>query len=38
MAAAMQGGVSGHAGLFSNALDVAKMMQMYLQKGIYGKQ
>ena len=36
MAAAMQGGVSGHAGLFSNALDVAKMMQMYLQNGIYG--
>jgi beta-glucosidase-like glycosyl hydrolase/CubicO group peptidase (beta-lactamase class C family) len=36
MAAAMQGGVSGHAGLFSNALDVAKMMQMYLQKGTYG--
>lgn len=36
MAAAMQGGVSGHAGLFSNALDVAKMMQLYLQKGTYG--
>ena len=36
MAAAMQGGVSGHAGLFSNALDVAKMMQMYLQNGMYG--
>lgn len=36
MAAAMQGGVSGHAGLFSNALDVAKMMQMYLQNGVYG--
>ena len=36
MGAAMQGGVSGHAGLFSNALDVAKMMQMYLQKGNYG--
>lgn len=36
MAAAMQGGVSGHAGLFSNALDVAKVMQMYLQKGSYG--
>ena len=36
MAAAMQGGVSGHAGLFSNALDVAKMMQMYLQSGVYG--
>ncbi|MEY2739194.1 MAG: hypothetical protein RL259_1103, partial [Bacteroidota bacterium] len=36
MAAAMQGGVSGHAGLFSNALDIAKVMQMYLQKGSYG--
>jgi beta-N-acetylhexosaminidase len=36
MAAAMQGGVAGHAGLFSNAIDVAKMMQMYLQKGNYG--
>lgn len=36
MAAAMQGGVAGHAGVFSNAMDVAKMMQMYLQKGNYG--
>lgn len=36
MAAAMQGGVGGHAGLFSNAMDIAKMMQMYLQKGNYG--
>ena len=36
MAAAMMGGVSGHAGLFGNANDVAKMMQMYLQKGYYG--
>ncbi|TGD59446.1 glycoside hydrolase family 3 N-terminal domain-containing protein [Flavobacterium humi] len=36
MAAAMQGGVGGHAGIFSNAADVAKMMQMYLQKGSYG--
>lgn len=36
MAAALEGGVAGHAGLFSNALDVAKMMQMYLQKGRYG--
>lgn len=38
MAAAMQGGVSGHAGLFSNSIDVAKMMQLYLQKGKYGDQ
>ena len=36
MAAAMQGGVGGHAGIFANSLDVAKMMQMYLQKGNYG--
>ncbi|MEZ7499584.1 glycoside hydrolase family 3 N-terminal domain-containing protein [Flavobacterium sp. Arc3] len=36
MAAAMQGGVAGHAGIFSNAMDVAKMMQLYLQKGSYG--
>jgi CubicO group peptidase (beta-lactamase class C family) len=34
--AAMLGGVSGNAGLFSNSNDVAKMMQMYLQKGYYG--
>lgn len=38
MAAAMQGGVAGHAGIFSNAMDVAKMMQLYLQKGSYGNQ
>jgi len=36
MGAAMQGGVGGHAGLFSNALGVAKIMQMYLQDGYYG--
>jgi beta-N-acetylhexosaminidase len=36
MGAAMMGDVSGNAGLFSNANDVAKMMQMYLQKGSYG--
>ena len=34
--AAMLGGVSGHAGIFSNANDVAKIMQMYLWKGFYG--
>jgi len=34
--AAMQGGIGGHAGLFSNANDIAKMMQMYLQGGTYG--
>ena len=34
--AAMMGGVGGHAGLFSNAQDMAKLMQLYLQKGSYG--
>lgn len=36
MGAAMEGGVGGHAGVFSNSMDVAKIMQMYLQKGSYG--
>lgn len=36
MEAAMEDGVGGHAGIFSNAMDMAKMMQMYLQKGNYG--
>ena len=36
MGAAMQGGIGGHAGLFSNANDFAKIMQMYLQGGYYG--
>ena len=35
MTASIKGGVSGHAGLFSNAFDVAKIMQMFLQKGEY---
>jgi beta-glucosidase-like glycosyl hydrolase/CubicO group peptidase (beta-lactamase class C family) len=34
--AAMLGGVCGHAGLFSNANDLAKMMQMFLNGGEYG--
>lgn len=34
--AAMMGGVSGHAGLFSNANDLAKLMQMYCNYGKYG--
>lgn len=34
--AALMGGVAGHAGLFSNALDLAKLMQMNLQDGYYG--
>ena len=39
MGAAMQGGVGGHAGLFSNATEVGKIMQLYLNKGyIDGKQ
>ncbi|QDO94825.1 serine hydrolase [Formosa sediminum] len=36
MGAAMQNGVGGHAGVFSNVNDIAKIMQMYLQKGFYG--
>ena len=35
MGAAMFGGVAGHAGLFGNALDVAKMMQFFLDKGTF---
>lgn len=34
--AAMQGGVGGHAGLFSNAYDLAVVMQMLLNEGTYG--
>lgn len=34
--AIMLGGVSGHAGLFANANDLAKLMQMYLDMGEYG--
>jgi len=34
--AIMMGGISGHAGLFGNANDVSKLMQMYLNKGSYG--
>jgi len=37
MAAAMLGGVSGNAGLFGSANDLAKLMQMYLNGGIYGQ-
>jgi CubicO group peptidase (beta-lactamase class C family) len=33
MGAAMQNGVGGHAGLFSNANDVAKMMQVSPSSG-----
>ncbi|MEN8229216.1 MAG: glycoside hydrolase family 3 N-terminal domain-containing protein [Bacteroidota bacterium] len=38
MGAAMLGGVSGNAGLFSCANDLAKMMQMFLNGGWYGEQ
>ncbi|MDI1354896.1 MAG: glycoside hydrolase family 3 N-terminal domain-containing protein [bacterium] len=31
--AALMGGVAAHAGLFGNALDLAKLMQLYLNKG-----
>ena len=34
--AAFQGGVSGNAGLFSNADDMAKVLQLYLNEGEYG--
>ncbi len=34
--AAMLGGISGHAGLFSDAFDLAVIMQMLLQDGVYG--
>ncbi len=32
---ALLGGVAGHAGLFSTAGDIAKLLQMLLQKGVY---
>jgi len=38
MGAAMLGGISGNAGLFACANDLAKMMQMYLNGGWYGQQ
>jgi CubicO group peptidase (beta-lactamase class C family) len=34
--AAVLGGISGNAGLFASANDLAKLMQMYLQMGSYG--
>jgi CubicO group peptidase (beta-lactamase class C family) len=34
--AAMMGGVGGHAGVFSNANDLAVLMQLFLNKGEYG--
>ncbi len=38
MGAAMLGGVSGHAGLFSNAKELATIYQMLLNGGSYGGQ
>ncbi|MCB0661482.1 MAG: serine hydrolase [Saprospiraceae bacterium] len=38
MGAAMLGGVAGHAGLFSDAEDLAILYQMLLNKGYYGGQ
>jgi beta-N-acetylhexosaminidase len=35
MAAAMFGGVSGHAGLFSNTYDISVILQMLLNNGFY---
>ena len=34
--AAMLGGVGGHAGLFSNATELATIMQLFLNEGAYG--
>ncbi len=34
--AAVLGGISGNAGLFASANDLAKLMEMYLQMGSYG--
>ncbi len=33
--AAMLGGISGHAGLFGSAPDLAKLVQLYLNRGTY---
>ncbi len=33
--AALLGGVAAHAGLFGNAVDVAKLMEMYMNYGVY---
>jgi len=34
--AAMHGGIAGHAGLFSDANDLGKLAQMWLNRGSYG--
>lgn len=33
--ASLLGGISGNAGLFATAFDLAKLMQMYMQYGVY---
>jgi beta-N-acetylhexosaminidase len=38
MGCAMMGGVSGHAGIFTDAEDLAVMFQMYMNGGSYGGQ
>ncbi len=38
MGAAMRGGVSGHAGLFGSAKNVAEIMQLLLNEGFYAGQ
>lgn len=38
MWAAMLGGVSGHAGLFSNSRDLARLLQMVINGGNYGNE
>ncbi|MEN8786913.1 MAG: serine hydrolase, partial [Flavobacteriales bacterium] len=35
-AAAMMGGIGGHAGLFSNSTELATIMQLFLNGGVYG--
>ena len=35
--AAMMGGIGGHAGLFSNATELATIMQLFLNQGKYGE-
>jgi CubicO group peptidase (beta-lactamase class C family) len=34
----LQCGIGGHAGIFSNSMDVAKIMQLYLQKNYGNRQ
>lgn len=34
--AALMGGISGNAGLFATAEDLARLMQMYMNYGVYG--